>query len=59
MNIPEECINGRRSISARLERVSKAIKRGFTGMKVNKRGFPWNDANDGVNKRGFPWVQIG
>lgn len=56
MKIPEKCINGRRSIPARLVRISEAVKRGFTGITVNKRGFPWTGANDGVHKRGFPWV---
>lgn len=58
MKIPEGCINGRRSFPARLVRISEAVKRGFTGGTVNKRGFPWTNggANDGVHKRGFPWV---
>lgn len=61
MKIPEECINGRRFIPARLVRISEAVKRGFTGGTVNKRGFPWatGGANDGVHKRGFPWVTQG
>ena len=56
MTIPEECINGRPSIPARLVRISEAVKRGFTGITVNKRGFPWTGAYEGVHKRGFPWV---